>query len=105
MLRTWTKPSKPFGSAETEFSQSQRNSLALVLHTLARRTEWSLNCLSTANGLLFSDPARRHRGATSRSQIENDRAVRKHCPLSGVKRTSRFQSVMSAFDPKRTLAN
>jgi hypothetical protein len=76
-----------------------------IHHTLARRTEWSLNCLSTANGLLFSDPARRHRGATSRSQIENDRAVRKHCPLSGVKRTSRFQSVMSAFDPKRTLAN
>jgi hypothetical protein len=27
------------------------------------------------------------------------------CPLSGVKRTSRFQSVMSAFDPKRTLAS
>ena len=25
------------------------------------------------------------------------------CPLSGVKRTSRFQSVMSASDPKRTL--
>jgi serine/threonine protein phosphatase 1 len=25
------------------------------------------------------------------------------CPLSGVKRTSRFQSAMSAFDPKRTL--
>jgi hypothetical protein len=24
------------------------------------------------------------------------------CPLLGVKRTSRFQSVMSAFDPKRT---
>jgi hypothetical protein len=27
------------------------------------------------------------------------------CPLLGVKRTSRFQSVMSAFDPKRTLAS
>jgi hypothetical protein len=26
------------------------------------------------------------------------------CPLLGVKRTSQFQSVMSAFDPKRTLA-
>jgi hypothetical protein len=25
------------------------------------------------------------------------------CPLSGLKRTSRFQSVMSGFDPKRTL--
>ena len=25
------------------------------------------------------------------------------CPLSGVKRTSKFKSVMSAFDPKRTL--
>ena len=24
------------------------------------------------------------------------------CPLLGVKRTSRFQSLMSAFDPKRT---
>jgi hypothetical protein len=24
------------------------------------------------------------------------------CPLLGVERTSRFQSVMSAFDPKRT---
>jgi hypothetical protein len=24
------------------------------------------------------------------------------CPLSGVKRTSRFKGVMSAFDPKRT---
>jgi len=24
------------------------------------------------------------------------------CPLLGVKRTSRFQGVMSAFDPKRT---
>jgi hypothetical protein len=24
------------------------------------------------------------------------------CPLSGVKRTSKFKSVMSAFDPKRT---
>ena len=24
------------------------------------------------------------------------------CPLSGVKRTSRLQTVMSAFDPKRT---
>jgi hypothetical protein len=26
----------------------------------------------------------------------------RQCPLSGVKRTSRIQSVMSAFDPKRT---
>jgi hypothetical protein len=26
------------------------------------------------------------------------------CPLLGVKQTSRFQSVMSAFDPKQTLA-
>jgi hypothetical protein len=25
------------------------------------------------------------------------------CPLSGVKRTSRFQRLMSAFDPNRTL--
>jgi hypothetical protein len=25
------------------------------------------------------------------------------CPLSGVKRTSKFKSVTSAFDPKRTL--
>jgi hypothetical protein len=24
------------------------------------------------------------------------------CPLSGVKRTSKFESVTSAFDPKRT---
>jgi hypothetical protein len=27
------------------------------------------------------------------------------CPLLGVKRTSPFQSVMSAFDPKRTWAS
>jgi hypothetical protein len=27
------------------------------------------------------------------------------CPLSGVKRTSRFERLMSAFDPKRTSAN
>jgi hypothetical protein len=27
------------------------------------------------------------------------------CPLLGVKQTSRFQGVMSAFDPKRTLYN
>jgi hypothetical protein len=26
------------------------------------------------------------------------------CPLSGVKRTSKFKSVTSAFDPKRTFA-
>jgi hypothetical protein len=26
------------------------------------------------------------------------------CPLSGVKRTSRFEVAMSAFDPKRTSA-
>jgi hypothetical protein len=26
------------------------------------------------------------------------------CPLSGVKRTSQFDGVMSAYDPKRTLA-
>jgi hypothetical protein len=30
-----------------------------------------------------------------------DRAA--ECPLLGVKRTLRFQGVMSAFDPKRTL--
>jgi hypothetical protein len=29
----------------------------------------------------------------------------KQCPLSRVKRTSPFQSVMSAFDPKRTSAS
>jgi hypothetical protein len=28
----------------------------------------------------------------------------RQCPLLGVKRTSRIQSVMSAFDPKRTWA-
>ena len=27
------------------------------------------------------------------------------CPLSGVKRTSKFRSVTSAFDPKRTLGS
>ena len=27
------------------------------------------------------------------------------CPLSGVKRTSRFDYAMSAFDPKRTSVN
>ena len=27
------------------------------------------------------------------------------CPLSGVKRTSKFESVTSAFDPKRTFAD
>ena len=30
---------------------------------------------------------------------------RKPRQLSGVKRTSKFKSVMSAFDPKRTLAS
>jgi hypothetical protein len=29
---------------------------------------------------------------------------RNECPLSGVKRTSKFESVMSAFDQNRTLA-
>jgi hypothetical protein len=28
----------------------------------------------------------------------------RQCPLLGVKRTSQFQGVMSAYDPKRTLA-
>jgi hypothetical protein len=29
--------------------------------------------------------------------------VRCKCPLSGVKRTSQLDAVMSAYDPKRTL--
>ena len=51
--------------------------------------------------LAGSDNARRQWGGGKRASTVFRRAER--CPLSGVKRTSRFQGVMSAFNPKRTL--
>jgi hypothetical protein len=36
--------------------------------------------------------------------VQRLRAIIKRCPLLGVKRTSRFNEVMSAYDPKRTSA-
>ena len=48
---------------------------------------------------------RRRQSADARFLAQSGHpAVARQCPLSGVKRTSRFQSVMSASDPRRTFA-
>jgi hypothetical protein len=94
-------PKRGFVNTRTTVAASMVNvkivSLLLVQHPLpreaARRHGWRLRLIHMTNP--NSPPPRASRQHSSCAH---------QCPLLGVKRTWRFQNVISAFDPKRTLS-
>jgi hypothetical protein len=92
-------PKRGFVNTRTTVAASMVNvkiaSLLLVQHPLpreaARRHGWRLRLIHMTNP--NPPPPRASRQHSSCAH---------QCLLSGVKRTSRFEGIMSAFDPKRT---